>query len=347
MHMEFVENQVLAPYTSFQIGGPARWFAQATTEDDLLAGVTFARRRQLPLFVLGGGSNLLVSDNGFPGLVMRICLRGVSLEQQSGSGTFSVAAGEDWDTFVARTVEEGYSGLECLSGIPGTVGATPVQNVGAYGQEVSQSIAGVRAFDLRTLEFVTLTNSECGFSYRRSVFNTLARERYIVTRVAYTLTAKGEPTLTYKDLKLYFKDRTPALLEVRTAVRSIRARKGMLIVPGDPDSLSAGSFFKNPIVPLAAIDQIAEKLKTEADRIPHYPASDGMVKLPAAWLLEQAGFSKGYALGRAAISSRHTLALINRGHAKAADVIALANRIKDQVSDRFGIHLEPEPVLLG
>ena len=344
--MDFVQNVALAPYTSFKIGGPARWFAEATTEDDILAGVAFARHRQLPLFILGGGSNLLVSDEGFSGLVLRMGLRGVQLEQEGSRGLFSVGAGEDWDTFVGRTVDEDYGGVECLSGIPGTVGATPVQNVGAYGQEVSQTIQSLTALDLQTLRFVALTNSECGFAYRRSVFNTTLRDRYIVTSVTYRLARNGTPMLAYEDLKFYFNGRAPALAEVRAAVRSIRSQKGMLIVPNDPDSLSAGSFFKNPVVPLAALDRIADVLATERDRIPRYAVSDGMVKIPAAWLLEQVGFAKGYSLGRAAISSRHTLALINRGHARAADVIALRDRIMETVNGRFGIHLEPEPVFL-
>ncbi len=345
--MDFVQNVALAPFTTFKIGGPARWFAEPTTEDDILAGVAFARHRQLPLFILGGGSNLLVSDEGFSGLVLRIALRGVNLQREGNRGIFSVAAGEDWDTFVARTVDENYGGVECLSGIPGTVGATPVQNVGAYGQEVSQTIAGVRVLDLETLQFATLTNSECGFSYRRSIFNTTCRERYIVSRVDYVLAKNASPLLAYEDLKSYFKECMPTLGEMRAAVRSIRAQKGMLIVANDPDSLSAGSFFKNPIVPLGALDRIAGALATQRDRIPYYPAGEGTVKLPAAWLLEQAGFRKGYSLGAAAISSRHTLALINRGHAKAGDVIALRDRIMEAVNGRFGIHLEPEPVFLG
>ncbi len=345
--MDFVQNAALAPFTTFKIGGPARWFAEPTTEDEIVAGVAFARYRQLPLFILGGGSNLLVSDEGFPGLVLHIGLRGVDFEQKDDRGIFSVAAGEDWDTFVARTVDEDYGGLECLSGIPGTVGATPVQNVGAYGQEVSQTIAGVRVLNLETLQFIALTNSECGFSYRRSIFNTTCRERYVVTRVDYVLGKNAAPLLAYKDLKSYFKECKPTLREVRAAVRSIRAQKGMLIVANDPNSLGAGSFFKNPIVPLAALDRIAYAVATQPESIPRYPAGEEMVKLPAAWLLEQAGFNKGYSLGGAAISSRHTLALINLGHAKAVDVLALRDRIMETVNGRFGILLEPEPVFLG
>jgi UDP-N-acetylmuramate dehydrogenase len=340
--MEFVRDLALAPYTTLRIGGPARWFAEAISEDDIQAGVAFSREHGLPLFILGGGSNLLVSDLGFPGLVLHIALRGAT--QHSGDSLFSVAAGEPWDGFVAMTVAGGWAGLECLSGIPGTVGGTPVQNVGAYGQEVSQTITAVRAFDRQTQQFVTLTNSDCEFAYRRSIFNSTARERYIVSRVDYSLIKDGKPALNYDDLKRCFGDRSPALAEVRTAVLAIRERKGMLIVPGQGDSLSAGSFFKNPVVPVAALQRIAEMLATQPESIPRYPAGDGAVKVPAAWLLEQAGFRKGYVFGNAGISSRHTLALINRGGAKAADLIALRNKIVEAVEYRFGIHLEPEPV---
>jgi UDP-N-acetylmuramate dehydrogenase len=345
--MDFLENVALAPYTTFRIGGPARWFAEAVTEDDILAGLFFARERGLPLFILGGGSNLLVSDRGFPGLVLRIAIRGIDIAQKDGISLFSAGAGEEWDLFVERAVGEECAGVECLSGIPGTVGGTPVQNVGAYGQEVSESIATVRALDRQSMQFVTLTNAECGFAYRRSIFNTTAKERYIVSRVEYALVKNGAPALAYKDLKSYFEDCSPTLEEVRIAVRSIRASKGMLIVPGAPDSLSAGSFFKNPIVPATSLEHIAAALATNRERVPRYPASDGLVKLPAAWLVEQAGFSRGYALGEAGISSLHTLALINRGNATAAEVSALRDRIVETVGRRFGIRLEPEPVWVG
>jgi UDP-N-acetylmuramate dehydrogenase len=348
--MQFLKEIPLAPYTTFQIGGPARWFAEAASEDDIAAGIAFAGQHRLPLFVLGGGSNLLVSDGGFPGLVLRIALRGIESTQENGQSIVSAAAGEDWDGLVAYAVGAGFAGIECLSGIPGTVGGTPVQNVGAYGQEVSQTIVMVRAFDRSTSRFVNLPAAACGFSYRRSIFNSTERERYVVSRVEYRLRQDAPANFVYADVAKYFASRnvaSPTLVEVREAVRSIRAQKGMLLVPGDADCRSAGSFFKNPIVPIAKLDSVAQELGIETQGIPAYPAQDSQVKISAAWLIERAGFAKGYALGNAGISSRHTLALINRGGASAAEVTALRDKVVDAVASRFAIRLEPEPVWLS
>jgi UDP-N-acetylmuramate dehydrogenase len=348
--MQFLEQVPLAPYTTFQIGGPARWFAEAASEDDIAAGITFSSERQLPLFVLGGGSNLLVSDAGFSGLVLRIALRGIKSTPESDRLIVSAAAGEDWDGLVAYAVAADCAGVECLSGIPGTVGGTPVQNVGAYGQEVSQTIVTVRAFDRKTADFVDLPAAACGFSYRRSIFNSTQRERYVVSRVDYALRKDGPPNFLYADLAKYFAARSvvsPTLAEVRDAVRFIRAQKGMLLVAGDADCRSAGSFFKNPVVPVTVLDSLAQELGIEKRSIPAYPAKDSEVKLSAAWLIERAGYQKGYALGNAGISSRHTLALINRGGASAAEMTALRDRVIESVASRFAIRLEPEPVWLA
>ena len=343
--MQVLEEVSLAPYTTFKIGGPARWFAQAENEDDIAAGIAFADQRRLPLFILGGGSNLLVSDAGFPGLVLHIALHGITLNQEK----ISAAAGEDWDGLVAFAVNSGLAGFECLSGIPGTVGGTPVQNVGAYGQEVAQTIVTVRAFDRTTGKFADLPAAGCGFSYRHSIFNSTQRGRYVVSRVDYELHRGAPANFAYADLAKYFAARnhpSPTLTEVREAVRSIRAQKGMLIVPGDADCRSAGSFFKNPVVPVSLLDTLAMTLGLEKERIPAYPAPEGQVKLSAAWLIERAGFTRGYVLGNAGISSRHTLALINRGGASAAEVIALRDKIVETIASRFAITLEPEPVWL-
>lgn len=342
------ENKALAPLTTLGIGGPARWFLEATTEDQVAGAAAWARERCVRLFVLGGGSNLVVSDEGFDGLVLHVALRGIGAEDAGdgpGQRIFRVAAGEDWDQFVQRAIEENCAGLECLAGIPGTAGGTPVQNVGAYGQEVASTIERVRAFDLRGQRWEEFTAAECRFSYRKSRFNGVDRGRFVVTRIDYRLTSGGAPTLSYADVQREFsRDARPSLAEVAAAVRRIRQRKGMLLVEGDPDCRSAGSFFKNPVVSEAHAARIA---KTSAKEPPRYPADTGRVKIPAAWLMEQAGFAKGYALGHAGISSRHTLALINRSGATAREVLALAERIKSAVQARFAILLEMEPVLVG
>jgi UDP-N-acetylmuramate dehydrogenase len=346
--MQFLSDILLAPYTTFKIGGPARWFAEAASEADIVEGVKFARERELPLFVLGGGSNLLVSDAGFGGLVLRIALRGISQFYESDRLIFKVAAGEGWDDFVGHAVAVDCAGVECLAGIPGTVGGTPVQNVGAYGQEVSQTIVGVRALDLRSNEFVEIDALACGFAYRQSLFNTSQKGRYIVTRVDYSLHSGGSPTLNYADLKRHFagRDSVPSLAEVAKAVRQIRRSKGMFLVAGDPDCASAGSFFKNPVVDWDKLAAIAAAVPP-GTVLPQYPAGEGKVKLAAAWLLEQAGFEKGYGSGRAGLSSRHTLALINRGGASAEDVLRLSGEIVAGVEAKFGVKLEREPVVLG
>jgi UDP-N-acetylmuramate dehydrogenase len=340
------ENKALAPFTTFGIGGPARWFVEAGSEDDVVRAAAWVRELGVPLFVLGSGSNLLVADRGFQGLVLHVALLGIEADDgEGGEVLFRVAAGEDWEHFVRRAIAENCAGIECLAGIPGTVGGTPVQNVGAYGQEVSSVIERVRAIDLRDGRSVEFSAEECGFAYRKSRFNTDDRGRYAVTRVDYRLTRGGAPTLRYAELQRAFAGvERPRLAEVAETVRRIRRGKGMLLVEGDPDCRSAGSFFKNPIVPLPQVERIAAVAGKEP---PQFPAGqDGLVKLPAAWLIEQAGFTKGFAMGAAGVSSRHTLALINRGGAAAADVMALAERIRSAVEERFGVCLEREPVLL-
>ncbi len=340
-----LENQPLAPLTTFGIGGAARYFAAARSESDVTEAVAWAKERGLPLFVLGGGSNLLVSDGGFPGLVLHIDIRGVA-QDKPWSPDFCVGAGEVWDTFVDAAIEANCAGIECLAGIPGRVGGTPVQNVGAYGQEVSETIRQVRVFDTQTLEFLWLSKEDCRFRYRESIFNTTERGRYIVTAVVFLL-HYGAPTLAYVELAKRFEGRKPSLREVAETVREIRRGKGMLLVEGDSDCRSAGSFFKNPIVPIEMVPRVAGAVGVAAEAVPQWLAGSGKVKLPAAWLLEKAGFTKGFGEGAAGISSRHTLALINRGGATFADVERLQNEIIATVRERFGITLEREPVLVG
>jgi UDP-N-acetylmuramate dehydrogenase len=335
----------LAPFTTFGIGGAARYFAVAATEEEVVEAVFWAKERGVPLFVLGGGSNLLVRDAGFAGLVLKVAVMGV---EARGGDSFEVGAGEVWDCFVERMTSLGMAGVECLAGIPGSVGGTPVQNVGAYGQEVAETIESVRAFDREKLEWVELDKAACRFRYRESLFNTDEPGRYIVTRVRFLLRPSGEPNLRYADLQRRFAGKEGVtLMEVATAVREIRRSKGMLLVEGDPDCRSAGSFFKNPIVGLARLAGIAVAAGVEESKVPHWPAGEGKMKVPAAWLLERAGFVKGYGEGPAGISTRHTLALTNRGGATFADVERLQNEIVRGVRERFGITLEREPVLVG
>ncbi|KAA6465095.1 UDP-N-acetylmuramate dehydrogenase [Acidobacteria bacterium AB60] len=340
------ENKALAPFTTFGIGGPARWYVEARTEQEIGDAAEWAQQRNVPLFVLGGGSNLLVADAGFGGLVLHVANRGIEIEPGGDEAVFRVAAGEDWNLVVQRAVAGNYAGIECLAGIPGTAGGTPVQNVGAYGQEVSTVIERVRVLDLCEGGIVDFGAGECGFGYRKSRFNTEDRGRYAVVRVDFRLRQSGAPCLRYADLQRTFAgaDR-PTLMEVAEEVRRIRRSKGMLLVEGDPDCRSAGSFFKNPVVREDAVPRIAARAGEEPPRFPGGEA--GLMKIPAAWLIEKAGFRKGYGKGVAGISSRHTLALINRGGAKARDVMALAEEIRGTVEQRLGVLLEREPVLLG
>ncbi|HXS75117.1 MAG TPA: UDP-N-acetylmuramate dehydrogenase [Terracidiphilus sp.] len=348
--MRIEENKELAPFTTLGIGGPARWFVEARTEADIFAAAAWSRENALPLFVLGAGSNLLVADSGFNGLVLHVALEGIQIQEsgQPNERLFRVAAGEDWDHFVQRTVEEDCAGIECLAGIPGRVGGTPVQNVGAYGQEVASTIVGVRVYDLQTDEIVELSAAECGFAYRQSRFNTSDKGRYVILAVEYKLVVDRLPSLSYADLQRAFSSgSTPSLLEVAEAVRRIRQSKGMLIVEGDPDCRSAGSFFKNPVITRELAASVAQIAGTQPPQYPTGPRHPEHIKIPAAWLIAKAGFDKGYTLGRAAISTKHTLALVNLGGATAAEILALANRIRSAVSARFCVDLQMEPVMLG
>lgn len=359
MNLPLRENVPLAPLTTFGIGGPARWFLNAESAESVRAGLEQARQKEWSVFILGGGSNLLVSDAGFDGLVLRMaligrgpagsidpCLRFPEVAEHPQLRFVEAGAGEDWDAFVSWAVAHGLGGLECLAGIPGTVGGTPVQNVGAYGQEVSSIIHQVRALDRTTGEIVVLDNADCGFSYRASRFNTSESGRWVILSVVFALPVHASPNLTYGDVVEAFADRNdpPTLVEVSQAVRGIRRKKGMLLVADDRDCRSAGSFFKNPRVTIGEADRLTGLVPAP---LPRYPAGDGFVKLSAARLIEAAGFSRGDKRGGAAISSRHTLALTNAGGATAKDVLMLAREIRDTVRTKFGVTLINEPVLLG
>jgi len=344
------ENIPLAPLTTFRIGGPGRFFVEVKSPGDVAEAVTFVRSRNLPLFVLGGGSNLVVADSGWPGLVLKVAIAGI--ERRSGTDgrvLFDVGAGESWDRFVSHAVVAKCAGVECLSGIPGSVGGTPVQNVGAYGQDVSQTIESVQVFDLKDGQVRELCNEACGFEYRSSIFNTTERGRFIILRVTYALTPGGDAHIEYADLKRHFEghETTPNLAETREAVRHIRARKGMLLVEGDPDCRSAGSFFKNPVISPEQHEDLRKRAEEKKLTIPSYPALEKNMKVSAAWLVEHSGFTRGFGLGHAGISSKHALAIVNRGGATSAEVLALKDQIQQRVEEIWGVRLETEPVFVG
>jgi UDP-N-acetylmuramate dehydrogenase len=348
------ENVPLAPLTTMGVGGPSRYLVEAHTAAEVAEAVQFARKNNLPLFVLGGGSNLVVSDQGWSGLTLKIAITGVQESTEGGKAIFRVGAGEDWDGFVAHAVARNCAGIECLSGIPGSVGGTPVQNVGAYGQEVANTVESVLAFDLRDSQIRELCNEACGFSYRTSIFNTAERDRFIILEVTYALEPGGAAHIHYKDLKNFFAEtgHSPTLAATRDAVLKIRADKGMLITPGDPDCRSAGSFFKNPVLTADQYRRLAERAAAHGLEIPSYPArssqdKDAQHKISAAWLVEHSGFHKGYAAGRVGISTKHALAIVNLDGATAADILALKSQIQNRVREMWGVELHPEPVFVG
>jgi UDP-N-acetylmuramate dehydrogenase len=331
----------LAPLTTLRLGGPARRLVEAATEDELIAAV---RETEPPVLVLAGGSNVVIADEGVPGTVVRIATRGVRRD----GGRLVVAAGEPWDDLVADCVARGLQGFECLAGIPGSVGATPIQNVGAYGQEVSETVESVRVLDRATDRVQEMPAAACGFRYRGSVFK--YHDRRVVLSVTFRM-RRGDVSgpLRYTELARALgvpEGGSAPLAEVRDAVLALRRRKGMVIDPADPDSVSAGSFFTNPILLPGAFAALAERAGPEL-RPPAWPEPGGRVKTSAAWLIERAGFRRGHGNGRAGISTKHTLALVNRGGATTAELMALAREIAGGVHDRFGVRLAPEPVLVG
>lgn len=344
--MEIRKHVSLAPMTTLGVGGPASFFAEARSEEEVRRALDFAGQGEVPVFVLGGGSNLVISDEGWPGLVIKMAIAGIDSREEKGRTLITAGAGADWDAVVAESVKLNCAGVECLSGIPGTVGGTPVQNVGAYGQDVAETIISVRALELESGEMRELSNAECEFTYRTSRFNGADRGKYLLTRVTYALSQGGRPKLEYADLKKHFAGREAeaTLHEVREAVKEIRRSKAMLIVEGDEDARSAGSFFKNPVVDAAHYERISASSKSA---VPKYPAGNGRVKVPAAWLVEQSGMQKGFVLGHVGISRRHALAIVNRGGARASEVMTLKNLIQEKVRQRFEVELTTEPVFVG
>lgn len=334
MTIQIERDVPLAPFTTLGIGGPARFFTRVTSVDQLREGLAF----EGPIFILGGGSNLLIADEGFDGLVIRIDLRGVEFHGE----IVKVAAGEPWDGFVAMAVDRGLAGIECLSGIPGLTGATPIQNVGAYGQDVSETIDRVEAFDRKTGAIVEFTNEECRFGYRASYFKNVEKERYVILSVTFRLKAGGPASVRYPELEKYLGGERD-LRHVRDAVIAIRKRKGMVLDPNDPDTRSDGSFFMNPVI---TEEQYADFAKIAPDA-PHFAADRGHVKLSAAWLIEHAGFQKGFVRGNVGLSSKHTLAIVNRGGGTASEVLELVRMIQDRVRAAFAIEIHPEPNFIG
>jgi UDP-N-acetylmuramate dehydrogenase len=355
MALDLREQVPLAPLSTLGVGGPARYYARVTSDDEVRAGVEWARARDLPLLVLGGGSNVVLSDEGHPGLVLHVAARGVAVRPGADRVEVTAEAGEPWDALVASAVEQGWAGLECLSGIPGLVGATPIQNVGAYGQEVSETVSMVEALDLASGRVERMANAECAFAYRDSRFKGVDKGRFIVLRVTYALRPGGPPTVRYTELARRLEEQglaRPSLGDVRATVVALRRRKSMVLDPDDPNARSVGSFFMNPIVPAAVADDLEAALRGEGalgedERPPRFPAGDGRVKLSAAWLIERSGLTKGYQRGNVGLSSRHTLAIVNRGGAAASEVVALAREVRDRVRQRFGVTLVPEPVFVN
>lgn len=344
-----VREQVpLAPLTTLGVGGPTRYFVEATSEAEVRGALGFALDRNLPLFILGGGSNVVVSDSGFLGLTLKISLRGIESHNHGKFRLYRVAAGEDWDGFVARAIEEGCAGIECLSGIPGTVGGTPVQNVGAYGQEVAETIVEVKTINRYSLQLRPFNPVECAFGYRSSRFNSSHPQRHVILGVEFLLRREGALTLRYGDLqKLFGGTASPSLQEVRNAVLEIRRSKSMVLEPDDENRRSAGSFFRNPVVLENMFEALDRRMLTRGLVMPSYPAGEGMRKLSAAWLVEQAGFTKGFTRGAVGISTRQALAIVNRGGATAAEIVSLKDEIQSRVLAEFGIELQPEPVFVG
>ncbi|MER5950922.1 UDP-N-acetylmuramate dehydrogenase [Streptomyces sp. NPDC001904] len=340
----------LAPLTTFRLGGPATRLITATTDAEVIDAVREADATGTPLLIIGGGSNLVIGDAGFAGTALRIATKGFALD-----GTkLELAAGEVWTDAVARTVEAGLAGIECLAGIPGSAGATPIQNVGAYGQEVSATITEVIAYDRAAGETVTVANAECAFSYRHSRFKA-EPDRYVVLRVRFELEDAGGLSApvkypeTARTLGVEAGDRVPAAT-ARETVLKLRAGKGMVLDPEDHDTWSAGSFFTNPILTdeeFAAFHaRVAERLGPDA-KAPAFPAGEGLTKTSAAWLIDKAGFTKGYGTGPARISTKHTLALTNRGEASTEDLLTLAREVVAGVREAFGVTLVNEPVTVG
>jgi UDP-N-acetylmuramate dehydrogenase len=349
------QNVRLSPFTTIGLGGNARYFVSCRTPDQVCEALQFAHEHNLRVHVLGGGSNVIFSDIGFGGLVIRIELKEVLFAGNDEAVLVTAAAGEEWDAFVQQCIAADLRGIECLSGIPGFVGATPIQNVGAYGQEVCETIVSVKSIDRRSLETVEFTNADCRFGYRQSRFKSADADKYVVVGVTFRLTKHGRPEIRYPELQQSITSSVnleslpngePVLSAVRNAVLALRRRKSMVVDPNDPNTRSVGSFFTNPIISTDQLEEMRIRWNRSGGliQIPTFPSGDG-VKVPAAWLVEQAGFHKGFRSGGVGVSQNHSLALVNYG-GTTRELLDLAVRIQDEVNRRFGIVLENEPVVV-
>jgi UDP-N-acetylmuramate dehydrogenase len=342
-------DRPLAPLTSLKLGGPARYFVEAMTRADIQASLQWARDAGLPLAILGGGSNLVVGDAGFPGLVVRIATRGITLHDEGQTTLVRVEAGEPWQSVVDTALAHDLSGLECLTGIPGSAGATPIQNVGAYGQEISDTLLEVEVLERATGRVLTFDNQACAFGYRDSRFRRHL-DRYVVLGVSFRLEKFGSPMLRYTELSRALASQpNPSLKDVAKVVWSLRKAKSMILDPRDPNGCNAGSFFKNPIVNEADAERVralcvAQGIVAEEREVPCFAAPAGKVKLAAGFLIERAGIQRGMRRGAVGVSTRHALCLVHHGGAQTRDLMALAREIQQAVQTRFGITLEPEPV---
>jgi UDP-N-acetylmuramate dehydrogenase len=354
LEVQMREQVALAPFTTVRLGGPARYFADCTSEEAVRKGLRFARQRGLPVQVLGGGSNVVFPDAGFPGLVLRVAIGGLSVREELDTAEVAAGAGVVWDELVEETARRGLSGIECLSGIPGLAGGTPIQNVGAYGQEVADVITGVTCLARDSLTHSSFDAAGCGFGYRTSRFKGEDRDRYVVLGVTFRLRRNAIPALRYPELASAVSakadlTRLPpadAVRLVRETVLDLRRRKSMVLDAGDPNTRSVGSFFLNPVLPPESFAHLERRWTAMGGSvpIPTFPAPNG-VKVPAAWLVEQAGFQKGYRKDGAGISSRHALALVNLG-GTTSHLLALAEEIERGVREKFGVRLEREPVVV-
>lgn len=351
---ELQENVCLADWTNIAVGGPARYFRQVESHDELRQSLNWADEQNLPCFVLGGGSNVVFSDAGFQGLVIRTAMRGLDVRGYGQWRELIAAAGEPWDDLVSRSVTAELAGIECLAGIPGSAGASPIQNIGAYGQEIADTFLWAEAMDRASGKVQRIPAEQCGFAYRNSRFKTAEKDRWVVVRVAFRLEYGGAPALKYAELNRAVEQQhgsNPSLQQVRDTVVEIRRRKAMVADPAEPNSRSCGSFFVNPVVTQDEYGGIVDRGRAAGkigaqDDLPHYDAGPGLVKLSAAWLIEHSGLQRGMRHGKAGLSERHVLAIVNFGGASAREILELKDMVRAGVQQAFGVSLEPEPVIV-